>query len=294
MSHCVRLIAMIGCALACAQIGPAQAAGPLTAGEERGLAAGDTFTECDVCPEMVVVPPGSYLMGSPKNEVGSDPREGPRHRVKIARPFAVGKFEVTLAQWLACVAAGECKHSPPDNPDAPDAKDRGQRAVTFVSWTDITREYLPWLSRKAGKTYRLLSEAEWEYSARAGTTTPYFTGRNITNKQANFNRRNVSPLEGVADVGSYAPNAFGLYDMHGNALEWVQDCWNESYRGAPSDGSAWTSGDCVYRVTRGGSWNSDPGKTAPWDLRADFRSLDNVRNRCFVCGFRVGRSLAAD
>jgi formylglycine-generating enzyme required for sulfatase activity len=292
MGHFVRSIAAIWCALACAQIGPAQAARPLTASEERALTAGDSFTECDECPAMVVVPAGSYVMGSPADEVGRNADEGPQHGVKIARPFAVGKFEVTFAEWDACVAASACKHSP-----KVDAQDRGRRAVMLVSWIDVTREYLPWLSNKTGKTYRLLSEAEWEYAARAGTTTPYSTGSTITRSQANFAK--VSPPEAAVDVGSYPPNAFGLYDMHGNALEWVQDCWNESYKGAPSDNSAWTEGDCIDRVTRGGDWASRQvarsllEKTdTPFELRAASRSRENARNRCYVCGFRVSRPLA--
>ena len=131
---------------------------------------------------MVVVPAGEFMMGSPAGEEGRSDDEGPQRKVTIAKPFAVGKFEVTFAEWDACVAAGGCKHKPDDQ-----GWGRGKRPVINVSWDDITKEYLPWLSRKTGKTYRLLTEAEWEYAARAGTTTPFSTGQTITPEQANFN-----------------------------------------------------------------------------------------------------------
>ena len=256
---------------------------------EADLPPGRVFRDCDVCPEMVVVPAGSFMMGSPPGEEGRADSEGPQRKVTIARPFAVGKFEVTFAEWDACVAAGGCKHNPGDQ-----GWGRGKRPVIDVSWDDITKEYLPWLSRKTGKSYRLLSEAEWEYVARAGTTTPFSTGRTITPKQANFagNYTYGGSAKGVyrsktIEVGSFPPNAFGLYDMHGNVWEWVQDCWNGSYTGAPSDGSAWTTGDCGRRVLRGGSWFLDPQV-----LRSASRGRltpDDRGNK--GGGFRVGRTL---
>jgi hypothetical protein len=173
---------------------------------------------------MVVVPAGSFTMGSPPSEEGRSDSEGPQHRVTIARPFAVGKFEVTFAEWDACVAAGGCSHRPGDQ-----GWGRGNRPVIDVSWNDITQQYLPWLSRKTGKTYRLLSEAEWEYAARAGTTTAFSTGRTITPEQANFdgNYTYGGSAKGVyrsktVEVGSFPPNAFGLFDMHGNLWEWCR------------------------------------------------------------------------
>jgi formylglycine-generating enzyme required for sulfatase activity len=215
----------------------------LSAAQERALKPGDTFRECDVCPEMVVVPAGSFMMGAHPEEQDRELDEGPQHRVVIARPFAAGRFEVTFAEWDACVAARACTHRPKDDGQSPD-----KRPVMNVSWDDVTKEYLPWLSRKAGKAYRLLTEAEWEYAARAGATTRYAFGDAITRSQALYSRSRT------AAVGSFPPNAFGLHDMHGNVSEWVQDCWNETYNGAPSDGSAWTVGDCSRRILRGGSW----------------------------------------
>jgi formylglycine-generating enzyme required for sulfatase activity len=213
------------------------------AAQERALKPGDTFKDCEVCPEMTVVPAGSFMMGAGPEEHDREPDEGPQHRVVVARPFAVGRFEVTFAEWDACVAARACMHRPKDDGQSPD-----KRPVMNVSWDDVTKEYLPWLSRKAGKAYRLLTEAEWEYAARAGATTRYAFGDAITKGQALYGRSRT------AEVGSFPPNAFGLHDMHGNVSEWVQDCWNATYNGAPADGSAWTDGDCSRRVLRGGSW----------------------------------------
>jgi len=254
----------------------------LKSGQEHKHAEAETlksaFRDCpDVCPEMVAVPAGEFTMGSPPGEEGRGSAEGPQRKVTIARPFAVGKYEVTFAEWDACVAAGGCKHTPTDS-----GWGRGKRPVVNVSWNDITKEYLPWLSRNTGTTYRLPTEAEWEYAARAGTTTPFSVGRMITTKQANFEGKRT------VEVGSFPPNAFGLHDMHGNVWEWVQDCWNANYSGAPSDGSAWTTGDCGRRVLRGGS-----GVNYPQDLRsADrFRFTPDLRFHYF--GFRVVRTLDA-
>jgi formylglycine-generating enzyme required for sulfatase activity len=236
---------------------------------------------CEACPEMVVVPAGSFMMGSPPKEKERSKAEGPQHRVTITYPFAVGKLEVTLAEWDACVAEGGCQHRPDDA-----SSDRGKRPVIDVSWDDVTRGYLPWLSRKTGKTYRLLTEAEWEYAARAGTTTRYAFGNTISLGQVYY-RDLFSGLFGgnFFVVGEFQPNAFGLYDMHGNVREWVQDCWNDSYKGAPTDGSAWTVGDCSRRVVRGGSRLDDPG-----NLRAAYRDSNPTGNRDVYSGFRLART----
>lgn len=257
---------------------------------KRGYKPGDAFQDCVECPKMVVLPSGSFVMGSPKDEEGRRFDKDPQHRVTITKPFAVGKFEVTFAEWYACVSDGGCSHEPDD-----EGWGRDRRPVTQVSWDDA-KSYVSWLSRKTGRTYRLLSEAEWEYAARAGTTTPFSTGRTITTDQANFDgnytydgSRTGQYRNGTVTVGSFAPNAFGLHDMHGNVWEWVEDCWNRNYVGAPSDGSSRTSGDCSRREVRGGSW-LDP----PRILRSanSFRFSTNVR--LSSCGFRIARALTSD
>ena len=184
---------------------------------------------------MVVVPAGSFMMGSSERELGRDSDEGPQHKVTIAEPFAVGKYEVTFDEWEACVASGGCdSYKPKDQ-----GWGRGPRPVINVSWNDAIA-YVEWLSAKVGKPYRLPSEAEWEYAARAGTTTRYWWGDEITIENANYGR-NVGK---TTDVGSYPPNRWGLYDMQGNVWEWTEDCYHDSYKVAPEDGSAWMNGDC--------------------------------------------------
>jgi formylglycine-generating enzyme required for sulfatase activity len=258
-------------------LSPYRSAAPLTAADERALKPRDAFKECAACPEMVVVPAGSFMMGSPPNEAERDPDEGPQRRVTLVRPFAVGKFEVSFAEWDACLAEAACTYRPDDAAGGR----RGRQPVTNVSWNDITRQYLPWLSRKTGKGYRLLTEAEWEYAARADTTTRYAFGDTITTGQAAF-------AAGIVPVGSFPPNAFGLHDMHGNAWEWVQDCGRSgsgNYNGAPLDGTAWTTGNCSLRHTRGGS----PGPTRY--LRSANRDTLPLDARNSTVGFRVGRTL---
>jgi formylglycine-generating enzyme required for sulfatase activity len=260
--------------------------------ETRCLKPGDSFRECPECPEMVVIPAGSFVMGSPTDEVErrSNGAEGPQRRVAIGEPLSVGKFEVTFIEWDACVSGGGCKHKPEDR-----GWGRGRRPVIKVSWDDITKQFLPWLSRKSGKAYRLLTEAEWEYAARAGTTTPFSTGRTITTDQANFDGNYTYPYGGsstgqyrqkTVEVGSFKPNAFGLHDVHGNVWEWVEDCWHDNYQGAPTDGSAWTPGDCSRRVLRGGSWGDFPGT-----LRSALRDGRTPVDRESYGGFRVARTL---
>ena len=202
---------------------------------------GEIFQDCDECPKMVVVPSGSFRMGSPARERGpSDER--PLHRVRIDYQFAVGVYEVTFAEWYACVDGGGCGSYVPDIPD--DSWDRKNRPVINVSWDDA-QSYVRWLSARTGKSYRLLSEAEWEYVARAGTETAYSWGDSIGVNRANcYGCGSAWDREQTAPVGSFTANTWGVYDMHGNVLEWVLDCPNESYKGAPTDGSAWTSGNC--------------------------------------------------
>ena len=252
---------------------------------------GDTFNDCDDegwCPEMVVVPAGSFMMGSPEDEVGRRDAEGPRHRRTIDEPFAIGVYEVTFAEWDACVAAGGCNgHRPHD-----DGWGRGRRPVINVSWNDA-KAYVNWLSDRTGEEYRLPSEAEWEYAARAGMTTPFHFGPTISTDQANYDGKYTygSGRTGVyraqtVPVGSFPANEFGLHDVHGNAWEWMEDCWNDSYAGAPGNSTAWTTGNCSRRVVRGGSWNFPPRL-----LRAANRYLFGPAYRKYFIGFRVARTL---
>jgi formylglycine-generating enzyme required for sulfatase activity/cellulose biosynthesis protein BcsQ len=257
----------------------------LTTQAEQALKPGETFRECtsepakDYCPEMVVVPAGSFLMGSSQSEAGRYPNEGPQHEVKIARLFAVSKFELTFDDWDTCVAYGDCG-------DVSDAGwGRGRRPVILVSWDDA-QQYVRWLSKITGKSYRLLSEAEYEYAARAGTQSHYPWGDDIGKSNANCNGCGSQWDIQTAPVGSFAPNAFGLYDMVGNVSEWVEDCYHPNYDGAPADGSAWISGGCEHRVARGGSWSSIPPA-----LRSASRQANTTAYQSSNVGFRIARTL---
>ncbi|HEY9109150.1 MAG TPA: SUMF1/EgtB/PvdO family nonheme iron enzyme [Roseateles sp.] len=195
---------------------------------------------------MLRLPTGSFQMGSQRGEPGREGDEAPRHTVTLARPFWVSKHEVTEAQWQPCVLDQACP---------PLAQSLGSRhPATDMRWEDA-QAYAAWLSKRTGKPYRLLTEAEWEYAARAGSDAPYPTGSTITARQANFAASgHGKPLP----VGQYAPNAFGLHDMAGNVWEWVADCYDElrGYHGAPQDGSAATGPDCRTHVLRGGAFDT--------------------------------------
>ncbi len=248
-------------------------------------------------PEMVVVPAGSFRMGCVSGVECAD-WELPVHQVTVSAVVAVGKYEVTFAEWDACVSAGGCGHRPEDA-----GWGRGRRPVINVSWDDA-QSYVRWLSSETGASYRLPSESEWEYAARAGSGTAYGWGDEIGSGRANcFGCDGAVPAERIVEawrdwqargfeggqtmpVGSFGANAYGLHDMHGNVWEWVEDCWNESYSGAPSSGSAWTSGVCSLRVVRGGSWNIFP--TA---LRSANRYRLTSGDRNYFIGFRVARTL---
>ena len=255
-------------------------------GADQLRPAGTTFRDCAQCPELVVVPAGSFLMGSPTQEVDRDDDEAPVHRVMIAEPLAVGRFEVTFAEWDACHQAGKCNHDPDDQ-----GWGRGDRPVVDVSWEDA-QEYVEWLSETTGHQYQLPSESAWEYVARAGTSTRYWWGDDVGDNRANCGGCG-SPVDNqrTAPVGSFLPNAFGLYDVHGNVWERTQDCWNESYEGAPVDGSAWRSGNCEANVLRGGGWNIDARylRTANrgWQAPPHSRLFSGEAS----VGFRVVRTL---
>jgi formylglycine-generating enzyme required for sulfatase activity len=271
----------------------------LSVAAEHALKPKDSFRECepeqgkDMCPEMVVVPAGSFVMGSPPNELDRytgrsfvDPKtEGPQHNVTIAQPFAVSKFELTFDAWDTCVAYGDC---PQDVSDG--GFGRGRRPVANVTWDDAQR-YVAWLSKMTGEAYRLLTESEYEYAARAGTQTAYPWGDEIGTNNANCNGCGSQwDKKGTAPVGSFAPNGFGLYDMVGNNWAWVEDCYHSNYEGAPADGSAWTTAcpeDRRRRVIRGGSY-----LTTPEYLRSAFRYNGTTVLRNYGPGFRVGRTLA--
>ena len=287
--------------------------------EQRRLARkwrpGKAFRDCADCPEMVVLPAGSFTMGSPSDEEGREDYEGPQHGVTIAKPFAVGKYEVTRAEFARFVAetghatGGSC--STYEGGKWNNRSGRGWRdpgfaqtdrvPVVCVSWHDA-KAYVAWLSKKTSKGYRLLSESEWEYAARAGTRTSRYWGNSVSAQCGHANGadlaakgrvsgRTVAPcLDGhvhTAPVGSFGANGFRLHDLLGNVWEWVEDCLHKRYDGAPTDGRAWTAGDyCRRRVLRGGSWNDSPGF-----LRAAFRNRLSAGNRLFNLGFRVGRTL---
>ena len=253
-------------------------------------AVGTTFRDCAGCPEMVVVPSGSYRMGSPADEAERDADEGPVRGVTIGEPFAVGRYEVTFAQWDACYRAGGCSHRPDDQ-----GWGRGSRPVVDVSWLDA-QAYVRWLSGEMGHSYRLPSEAEWEYAARAGTTTRYWWGDGIGRNRANCDGCGSAwDARQTAPVGSFSANAFGLHDVHGNVWEWVQDCRDRNnYVGAPRDGSAHEWSGCDARGIRGGSWQSG---TIPRYLRSANRGQHTADSRSSLgaasVGFRVVRSLGA-
>jgi formylglycine-generating enzyme required for sulfatase activity len=256
---------------------------------EQALKPKDTFRECssdpgkDYCPEMVVIQVGKFVMGA----TSTDKREEPLHTVTIAKPFAVSKFDLTFEEWDTCVDYGDCPQGVSDSNFVPNRR----RPVINVTWNDA-KQYVKWLSKATGKPYRLLTEAEYEYAARAGTQTTYPWGDDI--------KLNGTPMANctscgsewdntqTAPVGSFAANKFGLYDMVGNVFKWVEDCMHKNYEGAPADGSAWIEDDnCKMHIIRGGSWGNAPdhlGSAKRYGKATDGRIND--------LGFRVGRTLA--
>ena len=259
------------------------------------------FRDCPRCPDMVVVPAGEFVMGSSKAESGHTD-EKPQHTVRFAEPFGVGKYEVTFEQWDACTAAGRCPTA------ADDGYGRGNYPAINVSWTDA-QGYVAWLSEATGRSYRLLSEAAFEYAVRAGTQTPWFWGEapdswgsrsaceyanthDEAGKQAHpmyvWSHHQCNDSYGEnAPVGKYKPNAFGLYDMSGNVREWVADCHQAGYEGAPTDGSVRAhSGACEKRVVRGGAWVDGPSTS-----RSAYRYAEAENFRNYQVGFRVACDL---
>ena len=257
---------------------PAPAAPPVAPNIAPPNLAGFTpappIRDCPVCPELVLIPAGSATMGSA--EVFAF--EAPVHEITISKPFYMGRREVTFDEWDACLSEGGCQYRPGDR-----GQGRGLRPASDLDWNDA-KVYVAWLSRKTGKTYRLPSEAEWEYAARAGTKTAYYWGNAIEKDRANCTGCNTTPLKNTVATGTFPPNAFGLIDMAGNAAEWVEDCWQDNYKTAPKDGSAFTKADCRERVLRGGSFNNDQRF-----VRTAARFKYDYDVRYYTNGFRVVR-----
>ena len=285
---------------------------------EKRYPPGERFRECEGCPWMVVVPGGSFDMGSPKSEAGRRDHEGPVHRVRIERPFAVGVYEVTRGEYSRFVSAtgyssgdscwayegGEWEVRRGRDWRNPGYEQTDAHPVVCVNWDDA-KAYVGWLSKKTGEEYRLLSGSEWEYVARGGTETARYWGESETEQCGCANgadRKLKKQYSGwpflaadwddghkyTSPVGSYKKNQYGLYDVLGNVWEWVKDCWNDSYRGVPADGSAWKSRECDRRVLRGGSW-----LIAPWNLRSALRHRYVTGLRFNNAGFRVARTLTS-
>ncbi|WP_132259372.1 formylglycine-generating enzyme family protein [Paucimonas lemoignei] len=220
---------------------PAEAAEGASPATAAGLAE---IKDCKDCPTLISLPAGSFIMGSNTG----DPSERPAHRVSIGDSFAIGKFEVTVEQWNACVNAGGCPRVPSSDTAPKEAPMRD------VSWEDA-QQYVKWLSKTSGKTYRLPTEAEWEYAARGGTATPYWWGRQMRTGTANCKEcGDPWSQEAPAKSGSFAANPYKLHDMNGSVWEWVADCWHNNFKGAPADGKTWDESTCRARVIRGGSW----------------------------------------
>ena len=275
---------------------------------------GTMFRDCEDCPDMVVIPAGEFMMGSPAAEEGREEDEGPQRQVDIAAPLAVGRFEVTLQQFRQFTRAtghpaggncfadpggtGEWVATPGANWTSPGFAQSLSDPAVCINWEDA-KSYVSWLSGETGHDYRLLTEAEWEYAARAGTTTAYSFGTEADRGCGHMNGADATARKSYPDwttsgcddgylntapVGSFLGNAFGLYDMHGNVAEWVEDCYGD-YSGAPSEGGA-AAGDCSIRVIRGGSWYY-----APQILRSADRNRYSPGVRVNNLGFRVARTL---
>jgi formylglycine-generating enzyme required for sulfatase activity len=258
---------------------------------KRSQSQGQVFTETiakDITLEMMAIPGGSFVMGSPNTETRRYQYEGPQHPVNVS-PFFLGKYQVTQAQWRAVAGLPKVKIDLNPNPSG----FKGDNLpVESISWDDAT-EFCLRLSELSGHSYRLPSEAQWEYACRARTTTPFYFGDTVTPDLVNY--QGTVPYgsapqgiyrEKTTVVGSFPPNTFGLCDMHGNVWEWCQDVWHDNYNGAPTDGSAWeTGGDSKNRVWRGASWDNHA-----IHCRAAYRYFNSSDNSGRYVGFRVARA----
>ncbi|QYY32493.1 MULTISPECIES: formylglycine-generating enzyme family protein [Cupriavidus] len=254
------------------------ATGSVSVGGERKppVEAKGEIRDCPVCPVLVSLPAGSFTMGSN----ASDPAEKPSHHVTISQPFAIGRYEVTVEQWNACVDTGGCDRI------ATVANSAKNSPVRDVSWDDA-QQYVTWLSKTTGKTYRLPTEAEWEYAARGGTASAYWWGDQMRKGTANCKDcGDPWSQDAPANVGSFAANPFGLYDVNGSVWEWVRDCWHSSYKNAPTDGRSWEEASCGARVIRGGSWREGASYMVS---STRFKYSSSVRQS--QNGFRVARDL---
>ncbi len=256
---------------------PLGTASTINAAMPNDIVIGSKIKDCDQCPEMVVLPAGEFMMGSLATEVGHVTNEGPRHRVAFSRPFAVSATEVTFNQWDACVAENACKFKPDFSIG------RGKRPVLYVTYNDAL-SYVGWLSQKTGQQYFLPSESEWEYAARGGSyDTPWHTGDAILAEDANI----LNQFDMVVPTGSYPPNGYGLYDIHGNVAEWTQDCLDTGYIGVPTNGAAADSANCdTQRILRGGSYafSAEGVRTARREFLPTISRGANI-------GFRVTRAI---
>jgi formylglycine-generating enzyme required for sulfatase activity len=254
---------------------------PLSRNEDAALRPTDHFKECEFCPEMIVVPAGQFTMGANENEPGSTPDERPQHEVSFVQSFSVGRFAVTFDEWEACVAAIGCSYRPSDQNWG-----RGKQPVINILWSDA-KEYVGWLSRKTGRSYRLLSEAEREYVTRAGTSSAYWWADEFAPLQANsdYPTGHSKPKIATVPVDSFAPNPWGFFQVHGNVYDWVEDCGNDSYENAPSDGSAWMNGNCEVHMLRGGAFSRRPET-----LRSAARLWSGGTNRMIYMSVRVART----
>jgi formylglycine-generating enzyme required for sulfatase activity len=257
----------------------------LTESTEQALKPFASFRECAKdCPAMIVIPPGSFMMGSPESEQNRHSSEGPQQKITIAQTFAVSKFPVTFADWDVCVAVGGCQQA------TKPSLGRDNKPVINVNWHEA-KQYVTWLSQMTGRSYLLLTEAQWEYAARAGTATAYPWGSEIGLENANCDscgsERDKRDKDGTSPVGSFKPTVFGLFDMHGNVGQWVEDCFG-SLDMVPPDGAASAETAACRRVVRGGSWRDQPGL-----VRSASRSSHAPNSRRNHIGIRVGRSLMA-